>query len=107
MKELTMRIKNRINLSAICLLLILLCIIFVGCDPRYGFMDSRFQLADDSRLPKWFTVPKGYSRKDLKVTIDLYTSLCPFFSNNAVTILYGPPPANKEIMIMRLRATQL
>jgi len=60
-------------------------------------MESNFQLADDSRLPKWFVVPKGYSRKDLKVTIDLYSSPCPF-CNDTVTILYGPAPANKEIM---------
>jgi len=90
-----MRIKPYINLSTICLLLI--CIIFVGCDPRYGLMEANFRLASDSRLPKWFTVPKGYSKSDLKVTIDLYSSPLPF-CNNVVISLYGPSPANELIM---------
>lgn len=90
-----MRINPYVKLAKIFILLT--CITFVGCDPRYGFMESNFQLADDSRLPKWFTIPKGYLRSDLKVTIDSYTSLCPF-CNDVVTTLYGPSPDNKEIM---------
>lgn len=94
-KEFLLKIKFTVNHFKIFLLLI--CIIFIGCDPRYGFMESSFQLADDSRLPKWFVIPKGYSRNDIKVTIDVYTSLCPF-CNNTVTILHGPLPDNKVIM---------
>lgn len=90
-----MNIKLYIKLAKIFILLT--CIACIGCDPRYGFMESNFQLADDSRLPKWFTVPKGYSRSDLNVTIDCYTSPC-FFCKNTVTTLYGLPPDNREIM---------
>ena len=96
-----MSIKPYINLAKICLFLA--CIIFAscaGCDLRYGVIGvfpTTFQLADDSRLPKWFAVPKGCSRSDLKMTIDFYTSPC-FFCKNNVTTLYGPHPNNTEII---------
>jgi hypothetical protein len=99
-----MKIKNSkkwvINRTVTFLICLLTCIIFVGCagcDLRYGVLETSFRLADDSRLPKWFNVPKGYSRSDLRVTIDFYTSPC-FFCKDTVTTLYGPPPDNKEIM---------
>jgi hypothetical protein len=93
-----MCIKPYTKLVKICIFLT--CIIFsgcAGCDPRYGVLETSFRLADDSRLPKWFVIPDGYSRSDVKVTIDFYTSPC-FFCKNTVTTLYGPPPDNKEIM---------
>ena len=34
--------------------------------------ESGFDLAPESRLPKWFDVPKGKVRADLKVTMDYY-----------------------------------
>lgn len=91
--------KKSINrtLPNIFYIILLLCLLLFGCDPRYGLLESNFRLADNSRLPKWFTVPQGYSRSDLKITIDLYTSLLPF-CNNAVITIYGPRPENKVIM---------
>jgi hypothetical protein len=99
MEVLIMRIKPYI--AKICLFLT--CIVFAscaGCDLKYGVIGvfpTTFQLADDSRLPKWFTVPNGYSRSNSKMTIDFYTSPC-FFCKDTVTTLYGPLPNNKEIM---------
>jgi len=92
-------VKKSINrtLPNIFYIILLLCLLLFGCDPRYGLLESNFRLADNSRLPKWFTVPQGYSRSDLKITIDLYTSLLPF-CNNAVITIYGPRPENKVIM---------
>ena len=90
--------KKILNGSVISIIFISL--LLSGCDLRYGVIGefpTTFQLADDSRLPKWFTVPNGYSRSDLKMTIDFYTSPC-FFCKNTVTTLYGPSPDNKEIM---------
>lgn len=34
--------------------------------------ESSFSLAPESRLPKWFEIPKGRSRNELKVTMDYY-----------------------------------
>ncbi|HEY1502307.1 MAG TPA: hypothetical protein VGF88_22210 [Acidobacteriaceae bacterium] len=49
---------------------IILCFAIVGC--RY-FPESTFQLADDSRLPRWFHLPPGLSRRDVSVTMNYYT----------------------------------
>src|SRR5438034_1179863 len=34
--------------------------------------ESIFELAQDSRLPKWFTLPAGFSRNDARVTLTYY-----------------------------------
>ncbi|OPY76595.1 MAG: hypothetical protein A4E63_00041 [Syntrophorhabdus sp. PtaU1.Bin050] len=49
-------------------------IVFCNCDPRYGFIEAEFQLADESRLPKWFAMPPGYTRTDFSMTITTYSS---------------------------------
>ena len=49
-------------------ILILLTLTITGC------AESSFTLSQDSRLPKWFEVPEGMSRNDLKVTMDYYIS---------------------------------
>ena len=35
--------------------------------------ESRFELAPESRLPKWFTMPKGLSRHDVEVSLAYYS----------------------------------
>ena len=37
-----------------------------------GCMESSFVLAPESRLPRWFEVPEGMTRSELKVTMDYY-----------------------------------
>lgn len=37
-----------------------------------GCVESSFNLAPDSRLPKWFAIPDGMSRNELHVTMDYY-----------------------------------
>lgn len=39
-----------------------------------GCMESSFILAPESRLPRWFEVPKGMTRSELRVTMDYYSS---------------------------------
>lgn len=41
----------------------------VGC--RY-FPESTFELASESRLPKWITIPPGHTRADVSVTMNYY-----------------------------------
>lgn len=45
----------------------LLSLIFlIGC------VESSFELSEESRLPKWFTLNDGLTRKDVTVTLDYY-----------------------------------
>lgn len=53
----------KINVKVI---LVFLTFVLTGC------AESSFTLSQDSRLPKWFEVPEGMSRKELKVTMDYY-----------------------------------
>lgn len=48
---------------------VLLCAVFglTGC------LESSFDLADQSRLPKWFDVPEKAHREDYSLRMDLYT----------------------------------
>ena len=41
----------------------------VGCS---FFPEASFELASQSRLPKWFVLPPGLSRTDVTVTMDYY-----------------------------------
>ena len=40
-------------------------------------MASAFTLAPESRLPKWFPLPAGYSRNSIKVNLYYYSSPLP------------------------------
>ena len=76
-------------------LTIITAISFCGCDPRYGMVDSNFQLAQESRLPKWFQVPSSYSRKDLTMDITIYVT--PYEGIIAKMVLRGPGPEHKVL----------
>ncbi len=41
----------------------------VGCE---YFPESTFELANESRLPKWFKLPPGLARPDVSVTMSYY-----------------------------------
>ena len=71
--------KSIIAYVAVVIIGIFLC----GCDPRYGFLESKFQLSQESPLPKWATGLKHYSRKQLSMEIDM-------FSFRDLFSVYGP-----------------
>lgn len=77
------------------ILLLFSIFIFISCNPRYGFIESEFRLSPDSRLPKWFHIPSGYLRKDLKMTITFYTH--PFLKKVKM-VVKGPEPEQKVLM---------
>jgi len=72
-------------------------LLFVCFSPSIGiFPESNFRLSPDSRLPKWFEIPNGYTRKDL--TVEFYYYLSPLiWKNNFRAILLGPPPNYKKL----------
>jgi hypothetical protein len=45
------------------------CYAIVGC--KY-FPESTFELASESRLPKWIILPPGHTRADVSVTMNYY-----------------------------------
>ncbi len=49
--------------------LVAICSFLLGCA---FFPEASFELARESRLPKWFTLPSGFSRSDVTVTMDYY-----------------------------------
>jgi hypothetical protein len=64
--------------------------------PRLGWCpEAIFRLSSDSRLPKWFTLPPGYERKDLTVEISNYAP--PFGGPNFKAVLKGPAPKYQEL----------
>ena len=72
--------------------------ILICSHPYIGLIpDSNFTLSADSRLPKWFSIPPGYTRKDLTVEIYYYAPP-PFIRSNFKAILIGPPPEQKVLL---------
>lgn len=62
-----MKLKRRLSIAII----IAGCLSMLGCN---YFVDSNFELAHDSRLPKWFVLPSGLSRSEVTVTMSYYIS---------------------------------
>ena len=50
------------------LFLLILASLLVGC------LEASFELASESRLPKWLDAPEGVARSDLRVTMDYYST---------------------------------
>ena len=68
-------IKADRRIGRILLLFVALTILgsaIVGCE---YFPESTFELANQSRLPKWITLPPGHTRADVSITMSLYDSL--------------------------------
>jgi hypothetical protein len=47
-------------------------ILLAACHPVRGCAESQFELAPESRLPKWFTLPAGGQRSEVAVTLAYY-----------------------------------
>lgn len=64
--------KNTFRRIEQCLLFLALTIsvsTIVGCG---YFPESTFELASESRLPKWFTIPSGHTRADVSIAMSYY-----------------------------------
>jgi len=72
--------KNKIIMS----LFLLLVLGAVGCDYRYGFIESNFILAEDSRLPKWVSDSSIENREYYKVEFTFHTH--PFFNKVKIVV---------------------
>ena len=81
-------------IGRICITLTLFIVILgdLACHPLLGLIESEFSLASDSRLPKWMTMPNGYSRHDTSISITFYSS------NKVRFIVRGPTPEQKLLI---------
>ena len=55
--------------------LFLIVALFISFLPMVGCLESSFNLANESRLPRWVTLPPGVKRADVSITLNFYTSL--------------------------------
>jgi hypothetical protein len=63
---------RRIEKTLLFLALTISVFTIVGCE---YFPESTFELASDSRLPKWITIPPGLTRADVSITMSYYDSV--------------------------------
>ena len=55
--------------------LFLIVVLFISFLPMVGCLESTFNLANESRLPRWVTLPPGVTRADVSITLSYYTVL--------------------------------
>ncbi len=69
-----------------------------GFDIRYGFAESNFYLARDSRLPQWFQLPSGVNKNDITVELIYFLSKTKIATINNKTgkILFFAEAAQKH-----------
>jgi len=93
-----MELKKRLLIIAILLAIVAAFIVWFNSSPRLLPIteESSFELSPDSKFPNWFSIPEGYTRKDVTVKI-FYYSPPPLFKYNFKSLLIGPPPANKTL----------
>jgi hypothetical protein len=86
------RIIQRVNRFLIlgAILTILGSAMLGGC--KY-FPESTFTLANESRLPKWITLPSGRTRTDVSITMSYYDN--PWGSNVSITL----QDATKQVLV--------
>jgi hypothetical protein len=77
---LTMRRTRRFTIASLAVSIGLIC----SCG---YFPEATFQLAADSRLPRWFVLPTGLTGEQLSVTINYYVGLS---GGTATVMLLGP-----------------
>jgi hypothetical protein len=77
------KIIRRIDKSPLFLIVLAMSVSAIGCE---WSPESTFELATESRLPKWITLPPGLTRADVSVTMSYY--VLPW-GRNAVFILQG------------------
>jgi len=66
------KVNRRIErILLVCVALTILSSAIIGCE---YFPESSFELANESRLPKWFSLPAGLARPDVSVTMNYYST---------------------------------
>ena len=66
----TMKTFFRTDKYVLLIVVAISCCLMVGCE---YFPESTFELARESRVPKWFTLPPELTRADVSITMSYYT----------------------------------
>jgi hypothetical protein len=77
--------------------LVFACLPLLGCE---FFPESTFDLASESRLPKWFSLPPGLKREEVTVTMSYYVKP---WGRTATFTLSG----SKKEKLTEVRGTQM
>lgn len=54
---------------------VLIALLLAGCSPTRGCAESNFDLAPESRLPRWFSLSPGRGRSDVTVKMTYFVGL--------------------------------
>lgn len=76
------------------LLVVVLLFLLTGCDPRYGFVESKFRLSTDSRLPRFISLPNDIKQNNILVTITIYSNPK---SGKAKVEVFSQSPEHKRL----------
>jgi len=88
-----MKAKTKLATYTLLLFTIVYIISWVVSNPALLGLsfEASYKLSPESRVPRWFSVPEGYVRKDLTVQISYYAPMPPF-TYDLIAELLGPPP---------------
>lgn len=93
------------TLARRCALVSFVCGLAIACGPVRGCPSSSFRLADESRLPAWFSIPDGMRRADVTVTMSYYGPL--FGSERSATLVMTDRGGRKlEEVVVRKRGSE-
>src|SRR5439155_14799550 len=75
-----------------------LIVLFAACNPVRGCAEAQFELAAESRLPRWFTLPAGVQRTDVSVTLTYYGPLVGSQGTATVTLRHRQGKTLNEVV---------
>lgn len=78
---------------------VIMASVVFGCTLN-GFVSSEGQLSPYERLPRWVSLPPGYSTKDVTVTVTFYSRPTPINSQPAQVVVRGPDAKHRVLMDM-------
>ena len=73
-------------------LMAILC--FASCDMRYGFIESNFKLAPESRMPRWLNLQQQYARDNISINFTFYSHPV---KDYVKCVVYGPAPEHQKL----------
>ena len=78
--------KPSVNLRVAFLLFLIVCFLLAGCDPKYGLVESSFDLGEGAAIPKWVELA---SEPDVDITSVKFTfHTIPFFDDVKIVVGY-------------------
>lgn len=87
--------------GAVARAMLVVILLIVACHPVRGCSESQFELATESRLPRWFMLPAGFTRADVRVSFSYYTSFGGGTRTATVRLRTGDGSTLQEVVATR------